>query len=268
MSFGPPPSDPDARLRWIRRAITQLSFDAKSAHLGSSLSCVEILDAVITRSNLRPDNAASPDRDRIVVSKGHAAMGWYATLAAWDLLPRDFLGTYLSNDSALWGHVTRTAQVPAIDASTGSLGHGLSVAVGFGLANRIQRRDARSFCVMSDGECDEGSTWEAISFAGHHRLGKVVAVVDYNKIQSIGRCEEVLTKEPFDTRWEMFGWKAVRVDGHDRDALLAAMESHDEERPLVLLADTIKGKGIPRIEDTVWSHYKPALPEDLQTVKS
>ena len=240
-----------------------MSHEARSAHLGSSLSCVEIADAILSASNLRPDTVDRTDRDRLVISKGHAAMGWYAALAAHRLLPISYLDNYLGVGTPLWGHVTRTPLVPAIDASAGSLGHGLGSSVGFALAARLRGWDSAAYCLLSDGECDEGSVWEAASFAGHHRLGAVVAVVDYNKIQSLDRCELVLTKEPFDQRWSSFGWIAERIDGHDRDALLARISRHDRSRPLVLLADTVKGKGIPRIEDTVASHYKPALAEDL-----
>lgn len=254
----------DDRVRAIRSTIVRMSHDARSAHLGSSLSAVELLDAFVELSDLRTDTVEAPVRDRIVVSKGHAAMAWYATLAEWNLLPKDYLSTYLQNGSPLWGHVTRTKQVPAIDASTGSLGHGLSLATGFALAARLQGTGVRAFALLSDGECDEGSTWEAIAFAGHHKLGNLVAAVDYNKIQSIGRCDDVLSKEPFDTRFEAFGWTAKRVDGHDPAAIREAIASHDGARPLALLADTVKGKGLPRMEDTVWCHYKPALPEDVE----
>lgn len=252
-----------ARIAWIRAAVVRMSHEARSAHLGSSLSCVEIADAVLSASDVRSDALDRPDRDRLILSKGHAAMAWYAALAAHGLLPASYLDGYLANGSPLWGHVTRTAAVPAIDASAGSLGHGLGLAVGYALAARLRRWGSTAYCVLSDGECDEGSVWEAASFAGHHKLGSVVAVVDYNKIQSLDRCENVLTKEPFDLRWQSFGWIAERIDGHDADALLARIRAHDRSRPLVLLADTVKGKGIPRIEDTVASHYKPALAEDV-----
>jgi transketolase len=262
-----PPFASDAeRIAWMRRTIARLSFQASSAHLGSSLSCVEIVDAILSAGDLRPDTVDRPDRDRLILSKGHAAMAWYTGLAAHGLLATEHLDVYLKNDTALWGHVTRTPEVPAIDASTGSLGHGLGVAVGYALGARLRGWSRATFCVLSDGECDEGSVWEAASFAGHHRLGRLFAIVDYNKVQSIGSCDEVLTKEPFVDRWRSFGWACEHVDGHDRDALLARIRAHDGARPLALLADTIKGKGIPRIEGTVASHYKPALASDVEAL--
>ena len=144
--------------RAIRKCVAQMSHRANSAHFGSSLSCVEILDAILRVSNIRPETITAPDRDRLVVSKGHAAMGYYAALAVHGLISFDLLHNYLGDATALWGHVTRSPVAPAIDASTGSLGHGLSLALGFAQAYRLRGIDAKVFCVLSDGELDEGST--------------------------------------------------------------------------------------------------------------
>lgn len=246
-----------------RRAIA-MSHHANSAHIGSSLSCVEILDAVFAVSNLRPDTAADARRDRIVFSKGHAAMAFYATLEQWGLVGSDRLDVYLRPGTDLWGHVTLTPAVPAIDASSGSLGHGLSIAAGFALGHRLQKRDdLRTFCVLSDGECDEGTTWEAALFAGARKLDRLTAIIDYNHIQSLAPVAEVLDLEPFADKWEAFGWEAVRGDGHDWAALVSMLKKPPRGRPRIVLADTVKGKGIARIENTVASHYKPALACDL-----
>ena len=156
----------DARVAGIRRRIIEISYAAKSAHLGSSLSSVEILDAIIGASGVSAGTVEAPDRSRLVMSKGHAAMAFYAALEAWKLIPRIHLDHYLEDGTSLWGHVTRSPDVPAIDVSTGSLGHGLSLTVGYGLGYRLRGWRSRLFCVLSDGECDEGSTWEAALFAG------------------------------------------------------------------------------------------------------
>ena len=253
-------ADARERCRRIRQVIIEMSYSARSAHLGSSLSCVEILDAMIAGSNLRADTVALAGRDRIVVSKGHAAMALYAALHVWGMLDVEHIRSYLKDGTLLWGHVTRSPGVPAIDFSTGSLGHGLSYAAGLALAYRLRRHTGRIFCLLSDGECDEGSTWEAALFAGHHRLSNLTVVVDYNKIQSIGMTAEILDLEPFEAKWSSFRWSVARCDGHDPASLAGKLERGPA--PKVILADTVKGKGISRIENTVASHYRPAVSED------
>ncbi len=258
--------DPGAveRCRRIRKRIIELSHVARSAHLGSSLSCVEIIDAVLAASNVRANTVRRPGRDRIVFSKGHAAMAYYSALEAWGLLDPQLLAGYLQDGTSLWGHVTCTDLVPAIDVSTGSLGHGLGLAVGFALGHRLRGHRNNIFCILSEGDCDEGATWEAALFAGHHQLDAMVAIIDYNKIQSIGTTKEVLDLEPLARKWEAFRWSVARVDGHERAALSEALLAGTSGQPRVIIADTVKGKGIPRIEHTVASHYHPAKAEDLQ----
>lgn len=247
-----------------RRRVISMSHRANSAHLGSSLSAIEILDAVYAAADIGPHNAGAGLRDRVVFSKGHAAMAYYATLENHGLIEPERLDCYLQDGTALWGHVTRTAAVPAIDASSGSLGHGLSVAAGFALGHRLrQRDDLRVWCVMSDGECDEGATWEAALFAGAQRLDRLTAIVDYNKIQSLSRTDEVMDLEPFADKWRAFRWNVREVDGHDWRALTAALDEPPAGQPRMIIAHTVKGRGIPRIENTVASHYKPALAEDM-----
>ena len=249
-------------VRAIRKRVVELSSSAKSAHFGSSLSCIEILDAILRVSDIRPQNLSAPGRDRLIVSKGHAAMGYYAALDAYGLLPDGALADYLGDGTVLWGHVTRAAGVPAVDASTGSLGHGLSLAVGYAMGYRLKKLDGRVFCVLSDGELDEGSTWEAILFAGVHGFENLIAVVDYNKIQSLDRVENVLPLEPLADKWRAFRWEVEITNGHDSNLLMRALCKPCLGVPRVILADTIKGKGVPRIEDTVASHYRPAQAED------
>ncbi len=253
------------RLAMVRRRVAEVSHASNSAHFGSSLSCVEILDSIFKISGVSEPAAPDRVRPRIVMSKGHAAMVYYATLEAYGLIPGDALDRYLRDGSALWGHVTKTDAVPAIDVSTGSLGHGLSLSTGFALGHRLERRDAAVYCVLSDGECDEGATWEAAHFAGHHRFARLTAVIDYNKIQSLDRVENVLLLEPFADKWRSFGWSVGEVDGHDPWAIDAAIAGPRDDGPLAVIAHTVKGKGVPRIEDTVASHYHPATAEDSST---
>lgn len=263
------PIDPDAagRCAAARRRVVSMSYRAKSAHLGSSLSSIEILDAVLHASNVRPATARAADRDRIVFSKGHAAMAYYAALEQYGLLDPSMLDAYLQEGTALWGHVTLTESVPAIDASSGSLGHGLSLACGFALGHRLKNRDdLRAFCILSDGECDEGSTWEAALFAGARKLEQLVAIVDYNHMQSLAPTSVVLDLEPFGDKWRSFGWDAIEIDGHDWAALSRAIAAPPTGKPRVILAHTVKGKGLARIENTVASHYSPALETDLECV--
>jgi transketolase len=254
------------RIKQIRRTIAKMSRDAGAAHLGSSLSCVEILDSIITSSNLTADTISDPSRDRIVVSKGHAAMAFYATLAEHKLIDRQHIENYLENGSSLWGHVTRTRAAPVIDYSTGSLGHGLSLAAGHTLGYKLRNTESRVYCLLSDGECNEGSTWEAALFAGHHRLSNLTAVVDYNKIQSFGYCSEILDLEPLASKWQAFRWEVSNVDGHDLASLDNAL-CKPSERPHIIIANTIKGKGVARIEGTIESHYIPASDQDVMDIQ-
>ncbi|WP_256380985.1 transketolase [Methylosinus sp. PW1] len=253
-----------ARCAAARRRVISMSYSANSAHLGSSLGVVEILDAVLAVSDLRPATASAADRDRVILSKGHAAMAYYAALEQYGLVAPSLLDAYLQNGTPLWGHVGLTEAVPAIDATSGSLGHGLSLAAGFSLGHRLRGGDHRVFCILSDGECDEGSTWEAALFAGARKLSSLTAIVDYNHIQSLAPTKEVMDLEPFGAKWRSFGFETIELDGHDWAALVAALERPGRGRPRVILAHTVKGKGVARIENTVASHYKPALAADLE----
>lgn len=219
--------------------------------------------AILSASNITPETAASKTRDRLVMSKGHAAMAYYSVLAAYGLIDNEALGTYLRDGTALWGHVTRTSAFPAIDASTGSLGHGLGLALGYAQAYRLSGVTSRAFCVMSDGELDEGAVWEAALYAGARKFNNLTAVVDYNKIQSLDRVSAVMDLEPLADKWRAFGWNTREVDGHDLVVLRRALEDPPASGPLLVLAHTIKGNGLPHIEDTVESHYKPATAADV-----
>lgn len=242
----------------IRRHVVAMTSAAKSSHVGTSLSAAELL-AVLYRGILRVDPACPdwPDRDRFILSKGHGCAGVYAVLAEEGFFPPERLRQFCCDGSTLLGHATHSG-VPGMELSTGSLGHGLSVATGMAWAARHDRRDYRVIALLSDGECDEGSTWEPILFAAHHGLDNLIAIVDYNKIQSLGRVSEVLNLEPFGDKWRSFGWEVQEVDGHD----VAAVERtllrvpFTSGRPSCVIAHTIKGKGVSFMEDRLLWHYR------------
>eukprot|EP00439_Symbiodinium_sp_Y106_P088897 s1_g1433.t1 len=237
---------------------------SNSSHIGSCLSAADMV-AVLYGSfmSYRADDPEWPDRDRLVFSKGHAAAIVYAVLAEVGFFPLERLTSYAQNDQPLSGHVTHTNN-PGVEISSGSLGHGLSLAAGFALAGKHQKRPMRAIAVLSDGECDEGSIWEAALFAPHHKLSNLLALVDFNKIQSFGRVEDVLELEPFADKWRAFGWHVQEVDGHNHDALKTALAaSEKDERPSVIIAHTVKGKGVSFMEDDLLWHYRPPSKEQL-----
>jgi transketolase len=258
--------DTVALARQIRIDILHMVHRARASHVGSGFSIADIL-AVLYGAIMQvdPQHPEWPERDRLVVSKGHAAAAVYAVLANRGFFPRQMLDGYCCNGSLLTGHVSHA--VPGVELSTGSLGHGLSVAAGFALAARLAGNKSRSFVLMSDGECDEGSIWEGALFAGHHRLANLVAIIDYNKIQSFGRVADVLDLEPFADKWRSFGWEVREVDGHDHAALRTAFEEAPR-RPMALICHTVKGKGVSFMEDRLEWHYKSPSDEQLASALS
>jgi transketolase len=250
--------------RQIRIETVRMVARARASHVGSSLSMADIL-AVLYGGVLNVDPAApqKADRDRVIVSKGHAAAGYYATLALSGFFPVSELAQYCNDGSRLLGHVSH--HVPGVELSTGSLGHGLSVATGLALAAQRLQRPYRTFVVLSDGECDEGSTWEAALFAAHHRLDSLVAVVDANGIQSFGSVAEVLTLEPLAEKWASFGWAVRELDGHDHDALSEVFGALPlvPGKPTLVVARTCKGKGVSFMENQLAWHYRSPGPDDL-----
>ncbi len=259
----------DVELRSLARKLRAHSLrmvsQAKTSHIGSCLSVADIL-AVLYGHVLRldPKSPTWAGRDRLIMSKGHAAAVTYAAVAEAGFMPLDRLDEYARNGGQLYGHVTH-AGVPGVELSSGSLGHGLPVGVGMALSGARDRRSWRVFVVMSDGEMDEGSNWEAILFAGHHRLENLIVVVDYNKIQSLDLVEKTLNLEPLADKFRAFGWSAVEVDGHDVKALRKALDSTPREpgRPTVVIAHTVKGKGVSWMEGKVLWHYRPPTEEEL-----
>jgi transketolase len=253
----------------VRRHALEMTSCGGSAHIASVLSMCDIL-AVLYGAvlNVDPAQPRAADRDRFILSKGHAGAGVYATLAECGFFPRERLQQHYQNGSALSGHVSHK-DMPGVELSTGSLGHGLGVGAGMAYGAKLDSRAHRVFVLMSDGECDEGSNWEAIHFAGHHRVGRLVAIVDYNKIQSLKSTEETLGLEPFAAKWRNFRWDVVEVDGHAHAQLQSALSAVRplDAAPLCVLAHTIKGKGVSFMENSVLWHYRTARDEELQAAR-
>jgi len=240
-----------------KHAVTMTSLGG-SSHIGSILSIADIL-AVLYSSVLKykSDNPKWASRDRFILSKGHAGAGVYAALAESGFMSIDILKTHYQDGSDLSGHVSHKG-IPGVELSTGSLGHGLPVAAGMALAAKIDKNKHRVFVLMSDGECDEGSNWEAILFSSHHKLDNLVAIIDRNRLQSIYSTEDTLALEPFADKWRAFGWDVMEVDGHDHDELFRALDKVKASRnkPLCVISNTIKGKGVSFMEDQTLWHYR------------
>lgn len=250
----------------IRQSVVRMTHLGKSSHVGSALSMTDIM-AVLYRDilNVDPDDPRMPNRDRFVLSKGHAGAAVYATLAHSGFMPVDMLDEHYQNGSNLSGHVSHKG-VPGVELSTGSLGHGLGVAVGMAKAALLQEEGHRIYCLLSDGECDEGSNWEAILFAAHHRLSNLTALVDYNKIQSLAPVVETLGLEPFEDKWRAFGWRVFEVDGHDHDALRGVLDVKQTsgDQPTCVICHTTKGKGVSFMENSVLWHYRTPQGEEYE----
>ena len=241
----------------LRKHIVRMSADSPGAHLGGSMSVVEILSVLLFDGVLRvdPNDPEMEGRDYFIFSKGHASAALYAALAERGFFPVAELAEYKTSGSRLAGHPIQG--IPGVELATGSLGHGLGVGNGLAMAGKHDGLDYRVFVVMGDGECQEGSVWEAAMTAAHYKLDNVVAIVDRNGIQEDGHTEDVMALEPFAEKWRAFGWEAVEVDGHDVDVLRAPLHTVPLRpgKPTVVIAQTIKGKGVSFAEDTnVW-HY-------------
>ena len=215
--------------------------------------------------NVDPQRPDWPERDRFILSKGHACAALYAALAYRGFFPESWLETFYQDGGKLAGHATHTG-VPGIEFSTGSLGHGLSVAAGMALAAKRDGARHRVFALLSDGECDEGSVWEPALFAPQHGLDNLTVIIDYNKIQSLGRVSEVLELEPFTAKWSAFRWEVREIDGHDMDQILATLRSlpAKPDVPTCVIAHTVKGKGVSFMEDKLLWHYRNPTAEDVE----
>lgn len=249
----------------IRAHTVQMVHRANASHVGGGLSMADLL-AVLYDEVLRvyPDQPVHPNRDRFILSKGHCCAALYATLAMKGFFPVEELQQFGQDGSRLMTHISHKA--PGVEFSTGSLGHGLGLGCGKALAAKRQNLPWRVFVMLSDGELDEGSNWEAILCAPHHRLDNLVAIVDYNKIQSLGSVEQVLDLDPLAEKFRAFGWAVKEFDGHDHDAIRQALRSipFEQGKPGCLIAHTVKGKGVDFMEDKLLWHYRSLTAEQVK----
>ncbi|MHB8945465.1 MAG: transketolase [Bacillota bacterium] len=254
------------KARDIRRHIIEMIAAAKSGHPGGSLSATDILSALYFRvMRIDPARPDWPDRDRFVLSKGHGAPALYATLAERGYFPVEELKTLRRLHSRLQGHPDMR-KTPGVEASTGSLGQGLSMANGMALAGRLDGRDWRVYVLLGDGECEEGQVWEAAMAASHYRLDSVTAFLDYNGLQIDGPIEKVMSPNPLPEKWRAFGWHVVEIDGHDFTQILGAVEEAKKTkgRPTMIVARTVKGKGVSFMENEADWHGKAPSPEQAE----
>ena len=249
----------------IRLQSLRMIARARSAHLGSAFSMADLLAVLYARIlRIDPQRPDWPDRDRFILSKGHAAAPLYVVLAERGFFSAAWLDDFYLDGSRLAGHASHSG-VPGVEISTGSLGHGLSIACGMAIAAKRDHKAHRVFALLSDGECDEGSTWEAVLFAPHHRLDNLVVIVDYNKIQSLGTVREVLDLEPLADKWRAFGWAVEEIDGHNIEEIEAVLSKvpFAPGKPTCVVAHTVKGKGVSFMENKLLWHYRSPDPEEM-----
>lgn len=257
-------SETQALATTVRRHALKMVHNAKASHIGSALSIADIV-SVLYGSTLRvdPQTPAWPERDRFILSKGHACVAVYAVLAARGFISEEMLSTYGRDHSDLMNHISH--KVPGVEFSTGSLGHGLPFATGKAIAAKRSKKDWRTFVLLSDGELGEGSNWEAMLFAAHHQLDNLIAIIDYNKLQSLTTVDKTLRIEPLADKARAFGWAVREVDGHNHAALGEQLSQAPWEaaKPSFLIAHTTKGKGVRFMENSVHWHYKSPSAEEL-----
>ncbi len=255
--------------RNIRKNIVKMVTEAASGHPGGSLSAADILTVLYFKEmELTKENAGSKDRDRFVLSKGHASPLLYAVLAEKGILDEGALKTFRKIDSKLQGHPNMN-YVTGVDMSTGSLGQGISCAVGMALANKVQKKDHRIYTLLGDGECEEGQVWEAAMAAAHYQLDNLCAIVDFNGLQIDGDITKVMNPTPIDKKFEAFGWHVIDIDGHDYDEIEKAFKEAraTQGQPTMILAHTIKGKGVSFMENNAaWHGSAPSAEQCAQAI--
>ena len=260
----------DERSRYLRSLAIDTFEGGSRGHIGSTMSLIEILrvlyDDVMT---VDPRDPRMSTRDRLILSKGHGCIALYVMLADKGFFPTAELSTFCRYDSILGGH-PEFGHVPGVEASTGSLGHGLAIGVGMAYAARLSSSAHHVFVVLGDGELDEGSVWESALAAGHHKLDNLTIVVDYNKLQSFGPVREIWDLEPLAAKWQAFGFDCVEVDGHDVEQLRAALSLPVKgTKPRAVIAHTVKGRGIPFAEaNPAWHHKASLKPQDIQELRA
>jgi transketolase len=256
--------------RETRAWIIENSHKTQTPHLGSCLSCVDILIAAYFHTlNINVAQPAHPDRDRFILSKGHGAAALFPVLAKRGFYPESMLDSYGQDGSLFAEHPPTPSHLAGIEAATGSLGHGMPMGLGMALAARIQKRTYNVIALVSDGECNEGSIWESAMLAASQKVERLCVVVDFNKWQATGRSREVLALDPLVDKWRAFGWHAVEVDGHDMGGLVKLLSAVPDGsgKPLVIVAHTVKGKGVSFMEDDNNWHYRIPKAEEVIAAK-
>lgn len=250
----------------IRQRTIKTSARACIPHLGSCLSCVELLTALYWKElSIDPEEPDAPDRDRFVLSKGHAAPVLFQVLAERGFFPVGQLAEFGQAGSMFHEHPPKPGFIAGVEAATGSLGHGLPMALGMAIAQRIKKSNSRCYALLSDGECNEGSIWEAAMLAAGQNMHQLTAIIDYNKWQATGRSQEIMALEPLPAKWRAFGWHEQEINGHDFRAISEALDAARAEtmKPSVIVAHTIKGKGVTFMEDNNNWHYRTPNQEEL-----
>lgn len=238
----------------IRKLILKIANSSQCSHIGSNLSIVDILSVLYVKF-------LKDRKNSFILSKGHACLAQYCVLKEMGFINDKTLNTFGKDGTILMSHASH--KVPGINLSTGSLGHGLPVATGIALANKINKKKSKMFVLLSDGELDEGSNWESILFSSHHKLSNLVIIIDYNKLQSTNSVKNTLNLEPLDKKFESFGCKVLTVNGHNCEKIFKALNSKSS-KPLVVIANTVKGKGVSFMENSVLWHYKSLDSEDYK----
>lgn len=251
-----------------RKSVVQMIYEAKTGHIGGSLSSTDILVSLyFDVMKTDPENPQWPERDRFILSKGHSVEAYFSVLALKGFFPADTLKTFSQYGSILTGHPNR--KVPGVEVNTGALGHGLPVAIGMALAAKMDNKASRVYVLMGDGEQAEGSNWEGAMAAANYKLDNLVGIVDRNGLQISGSTEDVMRLESLEDKWRAFGWETICVDGHDFNALNKVFTMEHKGKPLMVIANTVKGKGVSFMENkAAWHHgilndeqYKTALDE-------
>lgn len=258
------------KVKWVRNKVLEMAVGAGAGHIAPSFSCAEILTVLYYGDILRikPKQPSWPQRDRFILSKGQAAVALYAILADLGFLPVSDLSTFTQKGSYLGGHAENT--IPGIEAFTGSLGHGLSISAGLALGAKLNKQKWLTIALLGDGECHEGSVWEAAMFAAHHNLNNLVAIVDHNGLCATDFLKSCLKVDPLRKKWEAFGWDTLMVDGHSLKNLLTVLlriRKRKSNRPLVIIAMTTKGKGVSFMENKPLWHYRIPLGKELDIAR-
>lgn len=249
----------------IRKLALQMVYNAKASHIGGALSMADILAVLYSDVlNVDPSNSKNPNRDKFLLSKGHSCTALYAVLSLKGFFPVEDLDTYASDGSAFLSHTNHN--IPGVEISAGSLGHALSVSCGLALAAKREKAKWKTYCLVSDGELDEGSNWEAILLAPQLKLDNLITIVDYNKIQSLGSVKDVIDLNPLKDKFIAFRWESFEVDGHNHQALkeVFAKVNDGNSKPKVIIAHTIKGKGVDFMEDKLLWHYRSPNEKQLK----